>query len=75
MRSRIRNTAFFLANWRICGLGHEGNLRICDLLFNHYKFADLRFAERAQEFADLREENCQENCVNSELGTFPACTI
>jgi hypothetical protein len=43
----------FLANLRICGLRHEGNLRICDLRFNHYKLSDLQFAERAQEFADL----------------------
>jgi hypothetical protein len=42
MRIWIRNTAtaFFLANLQICGLGRQGNLQI-----NHYKFADLRFAD------------------------------
>jgi hypothetical protein len=30
---------------RICGLEHEENLRISDLRINHYKFADLRFAD------------------------------
>ncbi len=49
----IRNTDFFLANLRICELGHQGNLRICDLRINHYKFADLRIGT-PQKFADLR---------------------
>jgi hypothetical protein len=49
----------------ICELGHQGNMRICDLWINHYKFADLRFEDYhtsefcglaiwPQEFVDLR---------------------
>ncbi len=48
MRILIRNTAFVLASFRICDLravGYQENLRICDLRINHYKFADLRFAD------------------------------
>ncbi len=43
----IRNTALFLANFRISNLrtGHYGNLRICNLRINHHKFADLRFVD------------------------------
>jgi hypothetical protein len=40
MRIWIRNTAFFLANLRIYGLGHQGNLRICDLSLQICGFAD-----------------------------------
>ncbi len=36
---------FSLANFLICGLGNRRILRICDLRINHYKFADLRFAD------------------------------
>jgi hypothetical protein len=50
----IRNTAFFLANLRICGLGYQGNFLICDFRINHYIYANLRFANRPQKFADLR---------------------
>ncbi len=65
MRIWIRITAFSL---QICGLEHQVNLRSCYVRINHYKFADLRFAdwhtleiwgfaiaEWAQEFADLRD--------------------
>ncbi len=30
----------------ICGLRHQGNLRICDLRIIHYKWADFRFPDR-----------------------------
>jgi hypothetical protein len=36
----IRNTAFFLANLRICGPRHQGNLQI-----NHSKFVDWHTSE------------------------------
>jgi hypothetical protein len=57
MRIWIRNTALFLAI--ICGVGHQGNLWICDLRINHYKFANLRFVDHntPQKFADLRLRN------------------
>jgi hypothetical protein len=47
LRIWIRNTDFSLqiCGFAICGLGYQGNLRICDLRINHYKFVDLRFAE------------------------------
>ncbi len=34
-----------ISEFAICGLGHQGNLRVCDVRINHYKFADLRFAD------------------------------
>jgi hypothetical protein len=33
-----------ICGFAIFGLGHQANLRICDLRINHYKFADLRLA-------------------------------
>jgi hypothetical protein len=69
MRILIRNTAFVLASFRICdcGLGHQGNLRICGLIITNSQICDLRtdlwhtseiygstIAEWAQESADLR---------------------
>ncbi len=55
----------------ICGLRHQGNLRICDLRINDYKLADFRFpdwhtseicrfaiAEWVQEFADFWLAEC-----------------
>ncbi len=43
-----------ICGFPICGLEHQGNLRICDLRINNYKFADLRFAGwNTQEFADF----------------------
>ncbi len=46
-QTRIRNTVFFLVNFgfAICGRGHQGNLRMCNLRIIHNKLADLRFAD------------------------------
>ncbi len=47
MRIWINNTAFFLqiCRFAICGLGHQGNLRILDLRIDRYKFADWDTSE------------------------------
>ncbi len=50
-----------ICGFAICGLGHQGNLRICDLGKNH-KFADSRFWTGAlKKFADLRLQNEPKN--------------
>jgi hypothetical protein len=67
MRTWIRNTAFSLANFRICELRIGKPQIFSDLRINLYKFADMRFsvwhtseicifviAEWVQEFAELR---------------------
>jgi hypothetical protein len=62
MRIWIRNSGFFLTNLRICGPEHQGNLRICALRINHYKFADwsttemyeFAIAEWAKKFANFK---------------------
>jgi hypothetical protein len=41
-------TLFFsmqICGFAICGQGQQGNVQICDLRSNHYKFTDLRFAD------------------------------
>jgi hypothetical protein len=68
-QNQIRITAYSLqiCGFAICRRGHQGYFRVCDLRINHYKCADLRFAdwhtsdicelaiaECAQEFPDLR---------------------
>jgi hypothetical protein len=59
MRIWIRNNAYFLANLRICRLGHQGNLRVCDLRIYHYRFAGLQFADWYTTFRNLRICDCR----------------
>jgi hypothetical protein len=52
-----------ICGFAICGLGHQGNLRICDLLIIHYKFANLRFADwHTSEICNLRTSNKNLRC-------------
>jgi hypothetical protein len=46
-RSGSETLLFFLqiCGFAICGQGHLGNMRICDLQINYSKFEDLRFAD------------------------------
>jgi hypothetical protein len=59
--SRIRNTAFILANLQICGLGHKENVRTCGLIITNLrigtpqKFAHLKLRNEPKN-ADLRFE-------------------
>jgi hypothetical protein len=54
-----------ICGFAICGLGHQGNLGI-----NHYKFADLLFAEgTSQKFADLQLRNEPTNLRICDLRT------
>ncbi len=39
--SRIRNTAFILANLQICGLGHKENFWICGLIITNLRICGL----------------------------------
>ncbi len=41
-RSETLLLSLRISGFAIFGPGHQGNLRICDLQFNHNKFADLR---------------------------------
>jgi hypothetical protein len=55
---------------RLFGLGDKRNLLICDLRINHYKLADLRFADYTPwEFADLRLLNEPKNLRICDLRT------
>jgi len=67
MRLWIRNTAYFLENFRICDLGlrHQGKLRICDLQINNNKFA----MSTSKKFADFRLQNEPKNLRICDLRT------
>jgi hypothetical protein len=43
-RSQTLHFSLQICGFTICGLGSQGNLRICDLWIAYYKFADLQFA-------------------------------
>jgi hypothetical protein len=64
MRIWMRNMVFFLAKLRICncGLGHLGNLLICDFRIS-LQLCGLQFADyiTAQNFAELRLWNDPKN--------------
>jgi hypothetical protein len=52
-RSETLSLSLQICGFAICGLGHQGHLRICKLRTNHYKFADLRTGTH-RKLADLR---------------------
>jgi hypothetical protein len=49
---------------RIWGLGHQGNLQICDLGINQYKFVDLQLRNTPKNFSDLQFADKKNVCVN-----------
>ncbi len=65
-----QNTALFkICGFAICGLGHQGNLRICDL---HHKFTDSYFRTgTTRKFSDLRFKNEAKNLRLCDLQTDP----
>jgi hypothetical protein len=62
MRIWIRNTAFSfqIFGFPICGLGHQGNLRICGLIITNLRTCDLRTCT-PKNIADLRLQNEPKN--------------
>ncbi len=67
MQIGIRNTAFCLANLRICDL-RSGTRKFTDLRINHYKFMDLQTGT-PQNFADLQLRNEPKNLWICDLRT------
>ncbi len=52
IRIWIRNTAFFLANLQICGLGHKENVRTCGLIITNLRICGF------EHLRNLRIWNC-----------------
>ncbi len=70
MQSWITNTAlFFLANFRIWGLGHQGNLQICNLWINHYIVVELQLRNTPK---NLQICNWRTNKTNDAKGYYSA---
>jgi hypothetical protein len=56
--------SWIFENLRIWGLGHQGNLQICDLGINQYKFVDLQLRNTPKNFSDLQFADKKNVCVN-----------
>jgi hypothetical protein len=73
MRILIRNSETLLFSlqifrFSICGLGHQGNLRICGLIVTNLRICDLRTGT-PKKFADLRLQNEPKNLRICNLRT------